>query len=83
MLSLPINGKGRGCVGTSFQNFTGYVVARIGESPRQYDLVEGAGLWGGYWAAMECTRQPNREVAVFETRKEAEEHVELSQLEGL
>lgn len=79
MITLTINGKGAGEQRTG--KFTGFQVARLGKSPRQYDLIEGAGAWGGYWVAAEVTYQPNREVAIFGCRADAEEHIHLSQLE--
>jgi hypothetical protein len=61
------------------RTYTGFVNATLGESPRRYDLLEGAGPDGGTWAAREVCG-PNRELAIFDTRAEAVEHIGASQI---
>jgi hypothetical protein len=48
-------------------------VGRVG----RYDILQGAGTDGGDWMAREISG-PDREVKRFKSRKEAEEHAELS-----
>lgn len=64
--------------GTAGTRFIGYRVAKLGDI-HPYHILEGAGPWGGEWAAYEA-RGPRsqREFVKFGTRAEAEEHVHLS-----
>jgi len=70
--------RGRGRRGRDTSGFTGYRVATLGES-RPYHLIEGIGPHGGNWAAKEATGSRRGEMKVFNSRKEAEEHIRHSQ----
>jgi len=52
----------------------GYVVNRIGS----YEIIEGAGVDGGWWYAKERKGRPPLETKKFKTRREAEEHARMS-----
>lgn len=59
--------------------FHGYRSHTVGED-RPYHILEGAGKNGGQWAAYEAKKSGgSRELAVFNSRAEAEDHAEASQ----
>ena len=77
--------RGRGKVGGSAKwkgkgrTFYGYRIATINEG-RRYHILEGAGPHGGRWAAYEARPSGgSRELAVFNSRAEAEDHAYASQ----
>ena len=71
--------RGRQNLGPGNKSFTGYHHSTVGES-RPYHILEGFGKNGGQWAAREAkASRGSRELAVFNSRKEAEAHAHASQ----
>lgn len=59
--------------------FNGYHHHTVGED-RPYHILQGAGPHGGQWAAYEANRSGgSRELAVFNSKEEAEDHAHASQ----